>query len=763
MASAGVPWNETVEGMADGVIVRDPKLVVLACNAASERLLGLSIDQLNGVAPLDPEWSAVDEGGSPLPRAHDGLPVVLRERTARSMLLGIHKPDGIATWLLMSCVPVLESGARGLMAFVSTFTDITAFKEQADELRRSERRARSILEATHEGVWVLHRDGSTSHANPRMAELLGCTSEVLASSSIWEFLEQEDHACVEELLDGRSRHTGELCDFRLRRADGSFIWASIAMAPMASSDGEKNAVLATVRDVTTARRIEADVRASKEHLETALIAGQMGTWEVDVATGEMVISQALRQIHGLADDSVLDTLDAYFAYIHPDDRDQLRDHRRDYLASGGTARGVLDYRIVRPDGEVRWVRTCGQALTLVDGSKRLIGATVDITDNRAMQEQLEQVRQLEAIGRLAGGVAHDFNNLTTAILAALSYVEAAKVDKIRDDVATIRTAAERGAELTRQLLAFARKQVVELTSIDLSAIVLELMSVLSRLLGEDIALTIDLQPEMWLMRGGEGQLEQVVINLVINGREAMPAGGTLKIETRNVTIGDSTLHEHRGIPAGDYVYLAVTDSGTGIDDSVLPHIFEPFYTTRRTGTGLGLASTYGIVRQLGGYIRVRTEPEAGSTFLVYFPRQLDASRASEPTIERVEVVARPTATLMFVEDDDLVRRVISRGLADAGYQVLVASDAAQALEIASHHAGTIDVLIADVVMPGISGCQLAHKLATERPDTKVLYVSGYTNQVIARYGVLEPGQNFLAKPYTIDVLRDRVDELLYSE
>jgi PAS domain S-box-containing protein len=752
-------YQSVVTAMAEGVVMQDANLAILACNRAAEQLLGLSAAEMMGRTSLDPRWRAIHGDGSPFPGDTHPVSVTLRTGQAqRDVVMGIHKPDGSLTWLSVNSEPLFREGEARPHAVVSTFSDITRRKDIEDALRRSEERYRRILETTLEGVWLIDLEGNTTYGNQRMAEMLGCTPEELATANMWEFIDDSDRDVVVQRLAARARGVGELHDFRFKRKDGTYIWTSMATSPITQLDGTKGA-LAMVRDVTVARRMEAELRESKERHELALSAGELGTWEWTVGGGKVAASDQVRAILGVPPETPLDNRDVYFSYVHPDDRDGLTAKMRGHVESGSTERFVNDYRIVRPDGQVRWVRSSGRAIRGPAGEPRILGTLSDVTESRALEEQLQQARQLEGIGRLAGGVAHDFNNLLTAILASVAFAESAKVPGIAEDLTTIRTAAERGAELTRQLLAFARKQVIELAPLDLNAILGQLAKLLRRMVGEDVELTFDLGEHLWLLRGDASQIEQVIVNLVVNGREAMPKGGMLRIETRNVLVAPGNEHRHPGVAPGEYVSLAVTDAGGGIDKAVVPHIFEPFYTTKRTGTGLGLASCYGIVTQLGGHIRVQSEQGQGSTFTVYLPRDRGqprpAQRAAAPS-----PASRSTSTILLVEDDDLLRSVIVRGLSEGGYRVLVASDGDQALAVAAKHDGPIHALITDVIMPRMSGGQLAERFASIRPETKILFVSGYTDQIIARQNVVEPGQHFLAKPYTIDTLRQRIDDMI---
>jgi two-component system cell cycle sensor histidine kinase/response regulator CckA len=752
-------YQSVVSAMTEGVILQDASSAILACNDAAQQLLGLTEDQMMGRTSLDPRWRSVHEDGSPFPGETHPVPVTLRTgEPQRDVVMGVHKPDGSLTWIVINSEPLFREGESTPYAAVCTFSDITGRKLAEDALRRSEERYKGIVETTLEGVWMIDLEGNTTFANRRMAEMLGCSLDELLSSNVASFVDPADRELVSQRLAARARGVSEVHEFRFRRKDGNFVWTSLATSPTTLADGTKGA-LAMVRDVTEQRAMEAEVRASKERLELALSVGQMGAWEWSLDTHVTLASGQVREILGLPADAPLSNNQEFLRAVHPDDIAELDERMNAYVTSGSTERFVNNFRIIRPDGSVRWVSSAGRMLITSAGERRIVGTVIDLTESRALQEQLQQARQLEGIGRLAGGVAHDFNNLLTVILASATFAERSAPPQLLEELRTIKTAAERGADLTRQLLAFARKQVIQLASLDLNEILTNLDRVLGRLVGEDVTLEQDLGENLWRLRGGVSQVEQVIMNLVVNARDAMPSGGRLGIITRNVTVGAASTADHLGIPLGEYVMISVSDAGVGIEPTALPHIFEPFYTTKRTGTGLGLASAYGIVQQLGGHIRVDSRPHAGTTFSVFLPRERERA-AAEPAATRTAVARRAAATILFVEDDELIRGVVARSLVQAGYLVLVAGDGDQALEVAAAHTGGIDLLITDVVMPRKSGRHLAEAFARTHPTAKVLFVSGYTDQIIARHGVLEPGQNFLPKPYTVEVLEERIAELL---
>ena len=403
--------------------------------------------------------------------------------------------------------------------------------------------------------------------------------------------------------------------------------------------------------------------------------------------------------------------------------------------------------------------------TLVILALSLAGGIVDRWVRRRAEatERQQQSQRLEAIGQLAGGIAHDFNNLLTAILGNASFVLASTApdDPRHADVREIERAAERAAELTRQLLAFSRKQILRPTTLDLNTVLAQTMRMLTRLVGEHIEVTVRPTAGLGTVLADAAQLEQVIVNLVVNARDAMPDGGKLTIETRNVILGADFASQHIGASPGPYVLMAFTDTGVGMDQATQDRIFEPFFTTkaRGQGTGLGLATAYGIVKQSGGSLSVYSEPNRGTTFKVYLPRVTDDVQPADQAVALPED-AGGTETILLVEDETAVRQLAERALRRSGYRLLVAANAEEAVRISRQHEGPIHLLLSDVVLPGTSGPRLAAELIAGRPDLRVLYMSGFTENAIVHHGVLDPDTEFIPKPFTPIALAARVREVL---
>jgi two-component system cell cycle sensor histidine kinase/response regulator CckA len=437
------------------------------------------------------------------------------------------------------------------------------------------------------------------------------------------------------------------------------------------------------------------------------------------------------------------------------------DLRKD-LASAGNARRVSRHR--KKDGSIITVEVTAHDFDFEQRSARLVLAN-DVTERLRLEEQLRQSQKMEAIGRLAGGVAHDFNNMLSVIL---SYGEILLADMkpgepMRDEVEEIRKAGKRAADLTRQLLMFSRQQVLEPKVLDLNEILSGMEKMLQRILGADVDLVTMPASSLGRVRVDRSSIEQVIMNLAVNARDAMPTGGRLTMETSNVVLDDAYARSHLGAAAGRYVMLAITDTGTGMDQATLARIFEPFFTTKEVGkgTGLGLSTVFGITQQCGGGVWAESEPGKGTTFKVYLPR-VDSEAEAANRLEAQPTSSRGAETILLVEDDDQVRAVARGILRRHGYHVIDARNAGEALLSAEKHAGRIHLLLSDVVMPQMSGPELAKRLAGTRPEMKVLCMSGYTDDSIVRHGVIEARFAFIQKPITPETLSKRVREVLES-
>lgn len=430
----------------------------------------------------------------------------------------------------------------------------------------------------------------------------------------------------------------------------------------------------------------------------------------------------------------------------------------------GSRLDSVELRWKKKDGNAITVRLSGRVVSTPGETEEVLEVIAeDVTERRVLEEQFRQAQKMEAVGRLAGGVAHDFNNL---LMVVSGYTEVLLENTDRGSnmypkIEAIQQATDRATTLTRQLLAFSRKQLLELKVVDVNAIVADMERLLRPLIGENIELVTRLQNNLGRTRADAGQIEQVIMNLVVNSKDAMPNGGKITIQTANVSLDDDLRREYSYIQPGPYVMLSVTDNGQGMDKETQSRIFEPFFTTKEKGkgTGLGLSTVYGIVKQSGGYVFAQSESGQGTTFRIYFPRVEDAAEPLNHT-QTAKTSLGGTETILLVEDEESVRQLVRETLAARGYQVLEADDGQKALAISKSHAGPIHMLLTDVVMPGMSGRELAKQLAETHPQTRILYLSGYTEDAIVHQGVLDSGTAFLQKPFTLQMLSRKVREVL---
>ena len=436
----------------------------------------------------------------------------------------------------------------------------------------------------------------------------------------------------------------------------------------------------------------------------------------------------------------------------------------DYFRSSQRFTGVIASWL-RKDGNSIIVRLSGRTIRDEKKSTFFELFAEDVTEHRGLEQQLRQAQKMEAVGRLAGGIAHDFNNLLMVISGYCEFLlERIGPDpSVRGPAQEIAKAAKRATALTVQLLAFSRKQMLTPKLLDLNAVVTENLKLLTRLIGEDIDLVMIPGSDLAMVKADPGQIEQVIMNLAVNARDAMPKGGNLVIETANTALDEAYARTHAGVEPGDYVMIAVSDTGMGMDPETQSHIFEPFFTTKGPkGTGLGLSTVYGIVKQSGGYVWVYSEPNKGTTFKVYLPRvsAVGEALAPQPPAALADVIAHGHETILLVEDEATVRELTQQYLQAQGYTVFEAADPNIALQISNAHSGPIHLLLTDVIMPGMNGRELAQKISAARAETRVLYMSGYTENAIGHNGTLDPGINLLQKPFTLPTLRARVRQAL---
>ena len=504
------------------------------------------------------------------------------------------------------------------------------------------------------------------------------------------------------------------------------------------------------------------LRVSEERLRLAVAAARMGLWEWDMLSNRVRWDAKQHEVFGVPYGSFGGTKDAFFELVHPDDRPMLAMALTRAVDDGEPYRN--EFRIVAPDGKTRWIANLGQVHRDDNGRPlRMIGMVYDVTDRKQVEQELRDAHRMDGIGQLAGGFAHHFNNLLTVIVGHVDMaLELAGGEAVETDLQVIRQAAQRGTLLTRQLLTFAGKQIIVPRVVNLNDEIERMTLAIGRLVGEDIRFVAQLTSGLWNVTADPGQLDLLLMNLAVNAQQAMPEGGTLTIATANVGANDEYVPRGAEVMTGDYVMIVVSDTGTGMPEEIAQQVFEPFFTTKGWGsdsTGLGLSTCYGIVAQQGGHIRVHTRVGEGSTFRVYFPRLPLTEVNAEPAATLFARVA-DTMTVLVVDDEAGVRKLVSRILRTRGFSVLEAASGAEALDIARAWHGRIHLLITDIVMPEMNGWELARQLRNDRAGVETLYISGYSETAAGSERVVMEKAHFLQKPFAAGALVQKVRQLL---
>jgi PAS domain S-box-containing protein len=628
-------------------------------------------------------------------------------------------------------------------------------EEWEAELRASEAWKTAILDSALDGVLTLDHEGHVLEFNRAAEGIFGYARGQAVALKVDVLLptlrERQGHGLPHELATAEAAVVGRRLETTGRRADGTEFPLELAITPLKL--GARRIFIAYLRDISDRRRAEEGLRASAKQFRSLF----------DAAMDAMVITD---------DEGRCVEANAAACVLHGVGRTELMGHRLGDRARAGFALDEVwatlrregctrgEMAVLRPDGQTREVEFTVTA-DFLPGSH--LAVLRDVTEGRQLEAQFRQAQKMEPLGRLAGGVAHDFNNLLNVItgygeLLVRSLPEGGAA---RQRTEHILTAADRAAALTRQLLAFSRRQVLQSRVFDLNGVVSETVRLLDRLIGENIQLSVRLDAGLGRLKADPSQIDQVLMNLVVNARDAMPRGGTITIETRNADLDDNYAREHLGAKPGRYVLLEVADTGVGMDADTQRHIFEPFFTTKPKGkgTGLGLATVYGVVKQSGGYIWVQSQPGRGTRFQIFLPRVEEPLALAPPTGAQPATV-RGGETVLLVEDEDLLRRMTREVLESSGYQVLEVANGDEAIQMSRSYSGTIQVLLTDVVMPGLSGPELARVLSGTRPQMKVLFVSGYPDEASVPRVRPADGTDFLQKPFTPALLEQRLRQLL---
>ena len=681
---------------------------------------------------------------------------------------------GLASFLLPNAhqhqdfysLNVLPQAIRGLVCLVFLFDLYTIYQHVLiHRIRRQLVEREGLFDLISENaadmIAVVDMEGRQLYNSLSFQKALGYSPEELQASSSFEQIHPDDRDRVKQAAeDARRSGIGKTLEYRLRHKNGTWLVLESTSSVIRNANGHPEKLVIVNRDITERKRAEEALRQSEAGFRSVVEDAPYGIYRSSPSGRFLQVNPAFQKMLGYDLEEELLRKDlASDIFRHTGEYQRLAE-----LLTGTEEAKDVELEWKRQDGTPITVRCSGRSINDENGAPAYFEVFAeDVTEKRVLERQLRMAQKMEAIGRLSGGIAHDFNNILGVIIGYSRVLGKALSTNtaLREHALEIEKAGQRAASLTKQLLAFSRQQVLTPAVLNLNTLASDMEKMLPRLLGEDIEVSLALDPELGNVKADQSQIEQVIMNLAVNARDAMPMGGKLKIQTGNVELDQAYTWNHPGSKVGSYVMLTVTDTGTGMDAGTLTHIFEPFFTTkeRGKGTGLGLATVYGVVKQSNGYIWVDSAPGKGTSFQIYLPQHVGQLVVDAPITDSREKL-RGSETILLVEDADPLRKLAQTFLEGGGFRVLSAENGEKALELATRFGGKFDLLLTDVVMPGMNGRVLAEQLFSRQPGMKVLYMSGYTDSFIAGHGVLDPNTHLLHKPFTEEVLIRKVREVL---
>jgi two-component system, cell cycle sensor histidine kinase and response regulator CckA len=755
-------WRQLVDQLGEGVGLVDSEENFLFVNPAAETIFGVPPETLVGRNLR--EFVDLTQFRSLRGQTER------RQRGKRDTYeMNFLRPDGSRRTLWVTATPAFDERGVFLGTFGS-FRDITDRLRAEEELRHARKDWEVIFQALGHPTFILSPQLEVLAVNSAMLRLVGKAEHEIVGRSCFEVMHAAPTSgpparCPMQTL--LAAGTTDAVDMEMEAVGGHFL---ISCTPVLDEEGRLQKVIHVATNITERKRMEEALRASEKRLDLAMAVKNEGIWDWNLVTNETVFDDRYFTMAGYAPGEFPQDFLGWAEHVHPDDLPHCEAAIQAYL-SAESERFEVEFRFKQRDGAWSWIQGRGKIVERdANGAPlRMVGTHTDITERKRaedekekLQAQLIQAQKMELVGRLAGGVAHDFNNMLVVILGhtELALESLDPTVPLHSDLQEIWTAAQRSVDLTRQLLAFARRQTAAPKVLDLNETVEGLLRMLRRLIGEDIDLAWLPGRDTGPVRMDPSQLDQILANLCVNARDAIGGNGKVTIETGAASFDDEYCSAHAGFVPGEYVLLAVSDDGCGMDSETRSHLFEPYFTTKTVGkgTGLGLATVFGIVSQNDGFISVHSEPGQGTTFKIHLPRHRPGSGLPTPAV--AASAAPGTETILLVEDEPAIRRVTEKLLRRMGYTVVTASAPGEAIRLAREHAGRIDLLLTDVVMPEMNGRDLAKNVLSLHHGIKSVFMSGYTADVIAHHGVLEEGVHFLQKPFSAAALAAKLREVL---
>ncbi|MCE9599880.1 MAG: PAS domain S-box protein [Spirochaetia bacterium] len=746
-----------INSALDAIITIDSEQKITMLNRAAEKMFGCKPETTLG----KPIQGLVSQVGTPESHPLDFKQTGILPHRSEDFgtVFGLHS-SGIR-FPIETSISEIEN-AKGTCVII--IHDVTESTVNEDQLRKSSERFRQVVENIGEVFWMSDiKKDVMIYISPAFEKVWGRSrAEWYESPGLWlETIHPDDQSRVLAAVVSQTETEYEV-EYRIQRPDGEVRWIQDRAAPVIDAvTGRPYRIAGVALDITDRKRAELELRERDRQFEEAHVLAQIGSWEFDLETEVTKWSDELYRLLKLDPHSTHASPEVFAGLLTPEEGDRLTLLLK--KSSADAEPFSLDHRAKLSDGSMVWLQTRGEAVVDKEGKPtRLRGTVQNISERVLLEGQLQQVQKMEAIGRLSGGVAHDFNNLLTVIMGQAAIVETCQIDEdAHEAIQIIEHASKRAADLTRQLLLFARKQTMQMHQIDLNANITQIGKMLGRVLGEDIELTFALAKERLSLNCDPGMIDQVLINLAVNARDAMPGGGKLFVSSGSVHFDANSSEDP--LHHGDFIFFRVADTGSGISPDILPKIFDPFFTTKDVGqgTGLGLSTVFGIVQQHGGWVAVESELNRGTTFSVYFPlaasqqEEVQHSQASNP------IPVSGNETILLVEDESAIREMLGRYLVRLGYGLLEAENGPDAMRIWEDHQNQIDLLLTDVVMPGgMSGVELANRLTSSKPGLPVLYMSGYNEFVGASNLTLQEGVNFLPKPFLLPQVAQTIRGIL---